>query len=127
LYIQENNKVIAVDWSKHNPNLVCFISESGLLITWNIDYNISKLITLGKLTATYLSCCPHDSKIVSIGCKNGLIYIVNVSGSGNIKYKLRGHDMEIVSLSWCPVPINIFHEKETKEFLLASGAKDRYN
>ncbi|XP_011499580.1 PREDICTED: gem-associated protein 5 [Ceratosolen solmsi marchali] len=123
--LDETRKVIAVDWSKNNPNLICFISETGLLVTWNIDYNISQLISLGKLAVTCLACCPHDGNIVSIGCKNGLIYIVDICGSGNIKYKLRGHDVEIVSLSWCPVPINIFDEKNSNELLLASGAKDR--
>lgn len=63
---------------------------------------------------------------MSIGSKSGLIYVIDIRRSGNIIYKLRGHDEAIVSLSWCPVPVNIFENKDTKELLLASGAKDRY-
>ncbi|XP_014236542.1 uncharacterized protein LOC106658900 [Trichogramma pretiosum] len=36
------------------------------------------------------------------------------------------HLLEINSLSWCPVPVNVFEKKNTiKEYLLASGSKDR--
>lgn len=126
--------MIGVDWSKQNPNLICYVSEDGVLITWDIKHNISHQTNLTKLigtkmNATCIACCPHDSNLVSIGTKTGLICIVDVQASGKANYKyykLRGHNKEIVSLSWCPVPTNIFHEKETKEFLLASGAKDRY-
>lgn len=122
---QNTQKVIGVDWSKLNPNLVCFVSYDGVLVAWDINFNSSKKTPLGKLTATCLTCCPHDEKIVAVGSKVGLIYIVNVNKS-EIMYKLRGHDQEIVSLSWCPVPFNVFQTKNSKDFLLASGAKDKY-
>ncbi|XP_031783799.1 gem-associated protein 5 [Nasonia vitripennis] len=121
-----SQKVIGVDWSKHNPNLVCFVSEDGLLVTWNISYDASQTITLGgKLAATCLACCPHDSNLVALGFKSGLVYLVDLRGSGSVTWQMRGHNVEITSLSWCPAPVNIFESKETKEFLLASGAKDR--
>ncbi|XP_058807144.1 gem-associated protein 5-like [Phymastichus coffea] len=131
--LASNQKVIGVDWSKHNPNLICFVSEDGILITWDIKYNTTQEINLTKITgnkwiATCIACCPHDSNLVSIGSKSGLICLVDVRAIGKTNYKyhkLRGHNKEIVSLSWCPVPINVFQEEETKEFLLASGAKDR--
>ena len=124
---QNNQKVIAVDWSKHDSNLICFVSESGSLVTWDVNFNTSQIIILGKMSATCLSCCLHDINIVSVGSKNGLVYIIDIRGSGTIKYKLRGHDLEIVSLLWCPIPFNILSDnKEAKEYLLSSGAKDRY-
>ncbi|KAJ8675733.1 hypothetical protein QAD02_011519 [Eretmocerus hayati] len=123
--LEANNKIVGVDWSNPKPNLICFISDKGSLVAWNIDSNSSQLINLGKLTATCLSCCPHNENITAVGCKSGLIFIVDVWGSGTVKYKLRGHDSEIVSLSWCPVPLNVLDDQSSREFLLASGAKDR--
>jgi len=87
-----------------------------------ISYETSKIISLGKLTATCLACCPHDSYLVAVGTKSGLIYIVQKE---TILYKLRGHNEEIVSLSWCPSDVNVLSGNNKKDLLLASGAKDR--
>lgn len=62
---------------------------------------------------------------MGVGCKNGLIYIVSFQRKGTIVYKLRGHDTEIVSLSWCPSAENVMSENRNKDFLLASGGKDK--
>ncbi|XP_012265129.2 gem-associated protein 5 isoform X2 [Athalia rosae] len=124
-YAEIHQKVVGVDWSKADPNIVCCISTDGFLVIWNIALNIAHQISLGKLTATCILCCPHDPDLVAIGTKSGLIYIVNIHGNGKIVYKLRGHDTEITSLSWCPVDTNIITGTDTKDLLLASGGKDR--
>lgn len=77
------------------------------------------------MTATCIACCPHQANIVAIGAKSGLVYIVNLQGSGTITYKLRGHDVDITSLSWCPSDKNILTETAATDLLLASGAKDK--
>ncbi|KAK0182917.1 hypothetical protein PV327_001002 [Microctonus hyperodae] len=123
-YLDTKQKVIGVDWSKNDPTLVCCISTEGSVISWNTTYSVCQTISLGKMTATCIACCPHKSNIVAIGSKSDLVYIVNLHGTGNIIYKLRGHDVEITSLSWCPTDINIFNESGSKDLLLASGAKD---
>ncbi|XP_043268004.1 gem-associated protein 5 [Venturia canescens] len=125
-YIDTKQKVIAVDWSKCNPDLVCFVSHEGLLMAWTISYNGCQLFSFGKLTATCLACSPHKSNIVAMGCKSGLVYILNLQGNGTINYKLRGHDVEITSLSWCPIDENIVTDSGSKDMLLASGAKDKF-
>ncbi|KAK0095845.1 hypothetical protein PV326_007211 [Microctonus aethiopoides] len=123
-YLDTKQKVIGVDWSQSDPTLVCSISTEGSLISWNTTYSVCQTIPLGKMTATCIACCPHKSNIVAIGTKIGLVYVVNLHGTGNIIYKMRGHDVEITSLSWCPTDINIFNESVYKDLLLASGAKD---
>ncbi|XP_014224156.1 gem-associated protein 5 [Trichogramma pretiosum] len=125
--LDTTHKVVAVDWSKNNKDLIAYVSESRFLVIWNVKCDTSQVINLGfKVKPTCLSCCPHDSFIVSIGITSGLVYIVDIRGSGTIKYKLRGHDRDIVSLSWCPIPVNVLEEdKSTREYLLASGSKDR--
>lgn len=87
-----------------------------------ISYETSKIIFLGKLTATCLACCPHDSNLLAIGTKSGLVYIVQKE---TILYKLRGHNEEVVSLSWCPSDVNVLNGNDKRDLLLASGAKDR--
>lgn len=89
------------------------------------QYETCKIISLGKLAATSLACCPHDSNLVAIGSKNGLVCIINLQKNGSILYKLRGHDTEVISLSWCPSDLNVLNEDPKKDLLLASGAKDR--
>lgn len=39
---------------------------------------------------------------------NQFINILFFIGSGKVLYRMRGHDKSVISLSWCPVPINIF-------------------
>lgn len=77
------------------------------------------------MICTCISSCPHDPHLVAIGSKCGLVYIFNFQGKGKIDYKLRGHDTEIVSLSWCPIESNILSGNLNKDLLLASGGKDR--
>ncbi|XP_011636844.1 gem-associated protein 5 [Pogonomyrmex barbatus] len=114
--------VVGVDWSVKDSNIACAVSSEGILMYCNIQYNTSKLVPLGKLTATCLACCPHDSNLVAIGTKTGLIFIVQKEV---ILYKMRGHNEEIVSLSWCPSDMNVLAKENTRDLLLASGAKDR--
>lgn len=104
---------------------MCCVTTDGLLVVWNLRHNVAQQISLGKLTASCLSCCPHDPELVAVGTKSGLVYVVNLHGTGKIVYKLRGHDAEISSLSWCPVENNVSNGSEARDLLLASGSKDR--
>ncbi|XP_043490699.1 gem-associated protein 5 [Polistes fuscatus] len=124
-YPYKKQTVIGVDWCIKDPNIIYCISNDGLLISWNVPSNACRPIPLGKMTATCLSACPHDCNLVAVGSKAGLVYIVDTQGTGSIRYKLRGHDAEICSLSWCPVENNILSNEENKDCLLASGGKDK--
>lgn len=123
--LDAKQKVIGVDWSKNDPNLICYASAEGFLVSWNIAFDTNQIIPLGKATPTCISCCPHDPNLVALGSKKGTVLIVNIQGSGSVIYNLRGHDVEVVSLSWCPVSSNIFVENGARDLLLASGGKDR--
>lgn len=96
-------------------------------MSWNIAFDTNQIIPLGKATPTCISCCPHDPNLVALGSKKGTVLIVNIQGSGSVIYNLRGHDVEVVSLSWCPVSSNIFVENGARDLLLASGGKDRFS
>nr|XP_033335076.1 gem-associated protein 5-like [Megalopta genalis]XP_033335077.1 gem-associated protein 5-like [Megalopta genalis]XP_033335078.1 gem-associated protein 5-like [Megalopta genalis]XP_033335079.1 gem-associated protein 5-like [Megalopta genalis]XP_033335080.1 gem-associated protein 5-like [Megalopta genalis] len=117
--------VVGTDWSYKAPNVLYAASSDGCILSWNVYFNIISSISLGKVTPTCLSSCPHHPRLVAVGSKRGLIYIVNFEGKGTVTYKLRGHDTEIVSLSWCPSEENVINGKHSKDLLLASGGKDR--
>lgn len=101
------------------------MNSQGYLLSCNTQYHTAKKISLGKLKANCLACCPHEAGLVAVGSKCGLIYIVDLDINGSILYKLRGHDEEVVSLSWCPSDINVLSTECTRDLLLASGAKDK--
>ncbi|XP_015184665.1 PREDICTED: gem-associated protein 5 [Polistes dominula] len=121
-----NHTVVGVDWCIKDPNIIYCISNDGILISWTIHCNTCiEILRLQKVTVTCLSTCPHDCNLIAIGSKTGLVYIVDTRGTGTIRYRLRGHDTEICSLSWCPVEHNILTDEKNKDYLLASGGRDK--
>ncbi|XP_076243068.1 gem nuclear organelle associated protein rigor mortis [Calliopsis andreniformis] len=123
--LEPDKQVIGVDWSYKEPFVTYFACSNGTVFSWNVYFNTVSSISLGKVSPTCIRSCPHDAYLVAIGSKNGLIYIVNFQRTGKIVYRLRGHDTEIISLSWCPAEENIISENLNKDFLLASGGKDK--
>ncbi|OAD62256.1 Gem-associated protein 5 [Eufriesea mexicana] len=123
--LETDKQAIGVDWSYTDPHIICAAISDGCVLSWNIHFDVISSILLGKVIPTCISSCPHDSYLVAVGSKSGLIYIINFQGKGKIIYKLRGHDTEIVSLSWCPAKNNVLSESLSKDLLLASGGKDR--
>ncbi|KYN08591.1 PREDICTED: gem-associated protein 5 [Cyphomyrmex costatus] len=121
-FVDGSKLIVGVDWSVKDCNLACAVNLEGSLMYCNIQYKTSKIVSLGKLTATCLACCPHDSSLVAIGTKSGLIYIVQ---KDTILYRMRGHNEDIVSLSWCPSDMNVLNGGDKRDLLLASGARDR--
>ncbi|XP_060517514.1 gem-associated protein 5-like isoform X2 [Cylas formicarius] len=102
---------------------VISVSENGVVVVWNVVLNQTRELSNlfdSKVVITCLSTCPHASWLTAFGLKSGLIVITDLRGSGKILYKLRGHDKPVVSLSWCPVPFNIFPIRPQNEV----GGKD---
>ncbi|KZC13808.1 PREDICTED: gem-associated protein 5-like [Dufourea novaeangliae] len=120
-----NQQAIGVDWSYKDPFVLYSASSDGCILSWNVHFNTISSILLGKVTPTCISSCPHDQHIVAVGSKSGLVYVLNFQGKGTIMYKLRGHDTEVVSLSWCPSEQNVINGNHNRDLLLASGGKDR--
>lgn len=117
---QGSKSIVGVDWSTNN--VAYAVTSEGFLMCCNIQYESSKIVPLGKLTATCLTCCPHEANLIAIGTKSGLIYIVEKE---TIVYKLRGHNEEVISLSWCPSAMNVISANDKRDLLLASGGKDK--
>nr|CAI5852135.1 unnamed protein product [Callosobruchus analis] len=90
---------------------VVSVSDDGHVIVWNIKNNEMvhmKNLFNAKVTVTQMSVCPHYTKMAVFGLKNGVILVVDLRGSGKIVHQVRAHDSDVISLSWCPIPFNIF-------------------
>uniref|UniRef100_A0AAR5PFF8 Gem-associated protein 5 n=1 Tax=Dendroctonus ponderosae TaxID=77166 RepID=A0AAR5PFF8_DENPD len=93
---------------------VVVVFESGQAIVWNIakEETTETIFLLNKVVRkspiTCFSVCPHASWLLALGMKNGLIVVVDIRGPGASFFTLRGHAHKVLSLSWCPAPVNIF-------------------
>ncbi|CAH0561332.1 unnamed protein product [Brassicogethes aeneus] len=89
---------------------VISVSENGKIVVWNILLNeFQKLDIFGsKDVITCISTCPHAGWLTAFGMKNGLVAVCDLRKNGKVLYKLRGHDKSVLSLAWCPAPVNIF-------------------
>ncbi|KAK7873397.1 hypothetical protein R5R35_000194 [Gryllus longicercus] len=124
-------KVSCMDWSVANSDLIVSMDDNNNIVCWDLPSNSTHSFNLGKLSASTLSCCPHNKDLIAIGCRSGLVCIINIQGRGKILFRMRGHDSEVVSLAWCPVGYSIFDSFKSKssvenqELFLASAAKER--
>ncbi|XP_075214560.1 gem nuclear organelle associated protein rigor mortis isoform X2 [Lycorma delicatula] len=110
--LKDTQKIVGVDWSSSDPNVVISISEQAILHCWDLASNRLRKVNLGsKITPLCVAACPHDKQLIAVGAKNGLLFIVDLRGEGNVKYRMRSHDADLVSLSWCPVAYNIFQQE----------------
>ncbi|KAF5277597.1 hypothetical protein FQA39_LY06090 [Lamprigera yunnana] len=108
-----NDQVAGVAFAGEDKVVSC--SEGGLIIIWKISTNdLSSLNMLANLNlkVSTISVCPHASWLMAVGFKRGFVAIVDLKKSGRMLYKMKAHDGDIVSLSWCPTPHNIFPEKK---------------
>ncbi|KAL3266941.1 hypothetical protein HHI36_011091 [Cryptolaemus montrouzieri] len=72
------------------------------------EYNKVKNHFVAKVCISCFSPCPHSSSRIALGLKSGLVVLVDIKKNGVLLFKLRGHLSDVVSLSWCPAPVNVF-------------------
>ena len=44
---------------------------------------------------------------------------IHFIGSGKVLHRLRGHDSEVLSLAWCPVPYNTLRKQICFRYILS--------
>uniref|UniRef100_A0A1Y1ML03 Uncharacterized protein n=1 Tax=Photinus pyralis TaxID=7054 RepID=A0A1Y1ML03_PHOPY len=90
---------------------VVSVSEHGIIIVWKLSTNSLTPIHTMKgmyVKVSTLSSCPHAPWIVAFGLKKGGIIVMDMKKMGKVLFKIHAHDDEVISLSWCPTPFNIF-------------------
>lgn len=127
-YKSPQKNAVYGSWSPVDENLIVCVDDNGNLVQWKVQSNVMNGKTFKEHSFVVVSCCPHNRDLVATGTRQGLVCVINIKVPGKeyVVHKMRGHDSEVVSLSWCPVPQNLFNSKNQQDcFLLASGAKER--
>uniref|UniRef100_A0A3B4XQ96 Gem nuclear organelle associated protein 5 n=1 Tax=Seriola lalandi dorsalis TaxID=1841481 RepID=A0A3B4XQ96_SERLL len=125
--------VSAVHWSPVDKNLVVSGDEKGIVVCHWYNTGDTASFFPEPRTIFCLTCSPHSWNSVAVGYKDGMIVLIDVSKKGEVMQRLRGHDDEIHSLAWSPLPgedalcsrPEDSEGREEKGCYLASGSKDQ--
>ncbi|XP_075972663.1 gem nuclear organelle associated protein rigor mortis [Anticarsia gemmatalis] len=102
VHYNEKEEIIGVGYSTATVAITvgCF----GNIVKWDLISNVCKTYNrfMGNFKPTCMACSPHVPMNVAIGTKQGVIFVMDLSGTGNTVYKVRGQDDEITNVSWCP-------------------------
>ncbi|XP_072382059.1 uncharacterized protein [Diabrotica undecimpunctata] len=104
-----DNRIAGITFA--GDDRVISVSDDGNIVIWNILNNETKVLkeVFGmKVSITCISTCPHASWLTAFGLKSGLVMVADLRKDGKVLHKMRAHDKPVISLAWCPVPINIF-------------------
>lgn len=96
-----HSAVSFADWRGNLSTSVVFGGDKGSLMIWDL---VSGVVAPTHSHATHaiqvVRSHPIDPDIVAIGYKNGLIVVQELKKGSNVAFKLKGHEEEVVSLSW---------------------------
>uniref|UniRef100_A0A6P7G133 Gem-associated protein 5-like isoform X3 n=1 Tax=Diabrotica virgifera virgifera TaxID=50390 RepID=A0A6P7G133_DIAVI len=105
-----DNRIVGITFA--GDDRVISVSDDGNIVIWNIINNETKVLHKGlfgmKVSISCISTCPHANWLTAFGLKSGLVIVADLRKDGKLLHKMRAHDKPIISLAWCPVPINIF-------------------
>ncbi|XP_008070938.1 gem-associated protein 5 isoform X2 [Carlito syrichta] len=137
--------ISALHWSPRVKDLIVSGDEKGVVFCYWLNRSDSQHLFIEPRTIFCLTCSPHHEDLVAIGYKDGIVVIIDISKKGEVIHRLRGHDDEIHSIAWCPLPgedcLSINQEENsepeipngkiiaqtlvTKGCYLATGSKDQ--
>ncbi|XP_065159215.1 gem-associated protein 5 isoform X2 [Atheta coriaria] len=93
-----------------NDTKVVSVSEDGYVIVWKMttnEFTPHKNLLGMKAHVTAISTCPHAGWLTAFGMRNGLVVVTDLKGHGNVLYKLRAHEREVLDFAWCPKAANV--------------------
>ncbi|XP_016069175.1 PREDICTED: gem-associated protein 5 isoform X2 [Miniopterus natalensis] len=96
--------ISALHWSPQVKDLVVSGDEKGVVFCYWLNRNDSQHLFIEPRTIFCLTCSPHHEDLVAIGYKDGIVVIIDISRKGEVTHRFRGHDDEIHSIAWCPLP-----------------------
>ncbi|XP_076446765.1 gem-associated protein 5-like [Babylonia areolata] len=139
-HYEHKERVTSVCWSPVDINLVASGDDKGEVIFWDRKTNTLKKWHHNKDYVTCLAFCPHEPTILAVGLRIGTVCLVDFahSNGSSLVHRLRGHDEEVMSMSWCPVPGETFlrespdgtnalsdPNRDRSGCMLATGSRDR--
>ncbi|XP_054424101.1 gem-associated protein 5 isoform X2 [Pteronotus mesoamericanus] len=96
--------ISALHWSPRVKDLIVSGDEKGVVFCYWLNRNDSQHLFIEPRTIFCLTCSPHHEDLVAIGYKDGIVVIIDISKKGEVIHRLRGHEDEIHSIAWCPLP-----------------------
>ncbi|XP_036766192.2 gem-associated protein 5 isoform X2 [Manis pentadactyla] len=117
--------ISALHWSPQIKDLIISGDEKGVVFCYWLNRSDSQHLFIEPRAIFCLTCSPHHEDIVAIGYKDGIVVITDISKKGEIIHRLRGHDDEIHSIVWCPLPseecLSINQEENSEEPEIPNG------
>ncbi|XP_072942252.1 gem-associated protein 5-like [Epargyreus clarus] len=115
VHLSDQEEVVGVGYTTNK--FAVTVGAFGRIVKWDLRSNIIKThnLLLSKFKPTCAACSPHLPFHVAVGTKQGVVLLVDVNDVAKTVYKMRGHDDEILSVSWCPE-----YEVIMKKFLIES-------
>lgn len=102
IHCQGKEELIGAGYS--TDTLAITVGCYGNITKWDLHANLVKVYStfLKKFRPLCMSCSRHIPLHVAVGTKQGVIFVVDLTSTGKIVYKVRGQDEEIINVSWCP-------------------------
>ncbi|KAB1281697.1 Gem-associated protein 5 [Camelus dromedarius] len=117
--------ISALHWSPRVKDLIVSGDEKGVVFCYWLNRNDSQHLFIEPRTILCLTCSPHHEDLIAIGYKDGIVVIIDISKKGEVIHRLRGHDDEIHSIAWCPLPgedcLSINQEENSEEPEIPNG------
>ncbi|XP_048005687.1 gem-associated protein 5-like [Leguminivora glycinivorella] len=102
IHTHEKEEIIGVAYS--NEVYAVTVGSFGNIVKWDLNANVVKTFNnmLKTSKPTCMACSHHITLNVAIGTKQGVLFVVDLTGAGSLIYKVRSQDDEIMNVSWCP-------------------------
>nr|XP_012610926.2 gem-associated protein 5 [Microcebus murinus]XP_020139282.1 gem-associated protein 5 [Microcebus murinus] len=117
--------ISALHWSPRVKDLIVSGDEKGVVFCYWLNRSDSQHLFIEPRTIFCLTCSPHHEDLIAIGYKDGIVVIIDISKKGEVIHRLRGHDDEIHSIAWCPLPgedcLSINPEENSEEPEILNG------
>ncbi|ELU01058.1 hypothetical protein CAPTEDRAFT_189953 [Capitella teleta] len=127
IHAENHKKPTCVQWSPLVSDLIISGDDRGTVVLWWTETDQQRSLLPENAHIFCFACSPHDPNLLAIGYRTGAVVIIDMSKKTQMTVqRLKGHDEEIHSICWCPVPAE--NEKDptpTTGCLLATGSRDR--
>lgn len=121
--VSSQSSACCADWRGNLSTSVVFSGKGSTLLKWNLV--TGAVAPAGgrsqEKEITILRSHPTDPDVVAVGYYSGTIVVQGLKNGSNVLYKLKGHNLMVLSLSW-----NVHGEDSSLQPLrLCSTAFDR--
>ncbi|XP_075535043.1 gem-associated protein 5-like [Dermacentor variabilis] len=104
--VSSQSSTCCADWRGTLSTSVVFSGKASRLLKWNL---ITGAVApaggrLQEKEITILRCHPTNPDVVAVGYYSGAVVVQGLKRASNVLYKLKGHSLMVLSLSWNIIP-----------------------